>query len=321
LKALVTGGAGFIGSHLVDALTARGDEVVVLDDLSSGRAANIASAIDAGARLIPADVTDAGAVERICQSPAPDRVFHLAAQIDVRVSTADPAHDARVNVEGTVNVLESARRAGTRRLVLASSCAVYGEPSEDRLPLAEDAPLRPGNPYGQSKLAAEGYLALYRSLYGMETAALRFGNVFGPRQGAAGEGGVVSIFAEVLRAGGVPSIFGDGGQTRDFVYVGDIVAALIAASDRGATGEMNVATGSETSVSGLFELMTSIAGADDARPRMQPPRLGEVRRMSLDAARLHAACGWTPEVALRDGLERTWRSLDGEAAAVGEGGR
>ena len=198
MRALVSGGAGFIGSHLVDALVARGDEVTVVDDLSTGRGENIAEAMARGARLVSADVADAAAIARIFAEAQPELVFHLAAQVDVRISVGRPGFDARVNVEGTVNVLEAAREAGAGGFVLASSCAVYGEPATDDVPLSEAAPLRPGSPYGQAKLAAEGYAALYRDLHRMPTASLRFGNVYGPRQGAVGEAGVVSIFSRPM---------------------------------------------------------------------------------------------------------------------------
>ena len=308
MKALVSGGAGFIGSHLVDALVARGDEVTVIDNLSTGRGENIADAMGRGATLIPADVTDLAAVERICANFRPERVFHLAAQVDVRVSVNDPGLDVRVNVEGTVNLLEAARNAGASAFVLASSCAVYGEPRDGDVPLSEDARLRPGSPYGQAKLAAEGYVALYRELHGLQAASLRFGNVYGPRQGAVGEAGVVAIFCRELLQGGRPTVFGDGTQTRDFVYVGDVVAALLAASDRGATGEFNVGTGRETSVLELVEHLATIGGRSDFIPQPQPARAGEIERMALDASRLRSALGWHEQVPVEVGLRRTWES-------------
>ena len=328
MRILVTGGAGFIGSHLVDALVERGDEVVVIDNLSTGRGENIADAIARGATLIPADVTDLAAVERICSNAKPDRVFHLAAQVDVRVSVNDPGLDVRVNVEGTVNLLDAARNAGATGFVLASSCAVYGEPADGDVPLAEDAPLRPGSPYGQAKLAAEGYVALYRELHGLRAASLRFGNVYGPRQGAVGEAGVVAIFCRELLQGGRPTVFGDGTQTRDFVYVGDVVAALLAASDAGAEGEFNVGTGRETSVLELVGLLGTIGGRSDFLPIPEPPRAGEIDRMALDATRLREALGWREQVPVEVGLRRTWESnqrarhAPGRQAAAdgGEGG-
>lgn len=308
MKALVSGGAGFIGSHLVDALIARGDDVVVIDDLSTGRGENIAGAIERGARLVPSDVTDLAAVERVCRNFRPDRVFHLAAQVDVRVSVRDPGLDVRVNVEGTVNLLEAARKVGAGGFALASSCAVYGEPDSAQVPLDESSPLRPGSPYGQAKLAAEGYLALYRELHGLPTASLRFGNVYGPRQGAVGEAGVVAIFCRELIKGGTPVIFGSGSQTRDFVYVGDVVAALIASADRQATGEFNVGTGEETSVLELVETLAGFGGRADFIPETQPARRGEIDRMALDATRLRSTLGWSAETPLERGLRATWES-------------
>lgn len=308
VRSLVSGGAGFIGSHLVDALIARGDEVVVIDNLSSGRGENIAAAMAQGATLVPADVTDLAAVERVCSNAPPDHVFHLAAQVDVRVSVNDPGLDVRVNVEGTVNLLEAARRAGASGFVLASSCAVYGEPADGDVPLSERAPLRPGSPYGQAKLAAEGYVALYRGLHGLRAASLRFGNVYGPRQGAVGEAGVVAIFCRKLLQGGRPTVFGDGTQTRDFVYVADVVAALLAAADGGAEGEFNVGTGRETTVLELVELLAGIGGRSDFIPLPQPPRAGEIERMALDAALLRNSLGWSERVSVEAGLRRTWES-------------
>jgi UDP-glucose 4-epimerase len=308
VKALVSGGAGFIGSHLVDALIARGDQVTVIDDLSTGRGENIADAMAKGARLIPADVTDLAAVERVCRNFRPDRVFHLAAQVDVRVSVSDPGLDVRVNVEGTVNLLEAARKTGAGGFVLASSCAVYGEPEDDGVPLTESALLRPGSPYGQAKLAAEGYVALYRELHGLPAASMRFGNVYGPRQGAVGEAGVVAIFCRELIQGGSPKLFGDGTQTRDFVYVGDVVAALLAAADRSAVGEFNVGTGKETSVLDLIDQLATIGGRADFIPEQMPPRPGEIDRMVLDASRLRTALGWSDRVPIEIGLRQTWES-------------
>jgi len=319
VKALVSGGAGFIGSHLVDALIARGDTVTVIDNLSTGRGENIADAMARGARLIPADVTDLAAVERVCRNLRPDRVFHLAAQVDVRVSVTDPGMDVRVNVEGTVNLLEAARKAGVGGFVLASSCAVYGEPETGRVPLDEAAPLRPGSPYGQAKLTAEGYVALYRDLHGLAAASLRFGNVYGPRQGAVGEAGVVAIFCRELIQGGRPVVFGDGMQTRDFVYVGDVVGALLAASDRSAVGEFNVGTGHETSVLELVEELAAISGRADFIPEVQPARAGEIARMALNADRLRSALGWRESVPLAVGLRRTWDSNQGRRHDPGRG--
>ena len=225
MRALVTGGAGFIGSNLVDALVERGDEVTVLDDLSTGRRENLERRSGGGAELVETDIRDAQAViDALRRASKPEAVFHLAAQIDVRKSAADPAFDARVNVEGTINVLEAARRAEVGRVVNTSTGgAIYGEGRI--LPAPEDHPVAPEAPYGQSKFAAEGYCELFRRLHGVSTVSLRYGNVYGPRQDPLGEAGVIAIFCGKLLEGGRPTVFGDGLQTRDYVYVGDVVEA------------------------------------------------------------------------------------------------
>src|SRR5436305_3422408 len=250
MRALVTGGAGFIGSHLVDALVARGDSVTILDDLSSGREANLAGALEAGAELVRGDIRDGAALTALAAIARPEAIFHLAAQVDVRVSLSDPGFDARTNVEGTINVLEAARTAdpdGRARVVFASTGgAIYGE--TDVLPTPETVEPLPMAAYGQSKFCAERYLGLYARLYGMSTIALRFGNVYGPRQDPHGEAGVVAIFCGRLHAGTRPLIFGDGTQTRDYIYVEDLAAALVSAGDCDAGGVVNIGTETETSV-------------------------------------------------------------------------
>ena len=316
MRALVTGGAGFIGSHLVDALVGRGDQVTVLDDLSTGRAENLTGAIARGARLVTGDVVDAATVQRVCDEARPDLVFHLAAQVDVRISVAEPGRDVRINVEGSVNVLEAARRSGVSGVAVASSCAVYGEPATGDVPLAEGAPLRPSSPYGQAKLAAEGYAALFRELHGLRAASLRFGNVYGPRQGAVGEAGVVSIFCRELARGGRPTVFGSGTQTRDFVYVGDVVAALLAAADAGAVGELNVGTARETTVLELVQLLAAAGGRADFTPIMDAPRAGEIERMALDPTRIRSVLGWRERTTLEQGIGLTW-AWAAEALAPG----
>jgi len=272
---------------------------------SAAASAGVTDAIAHGALLVSGDVSDAAAVCRLCAEIRPDRVFHLAAQVDVRASVADPGRDVRVNVEGTVNLLEAARRCGAGGFALASSCAVYGEPENGDLPLAEAAPLRPLSPYGQAKLAAEGYASLYRDLHGLAAVSLRFGNVYGPRQGAVGEAGVVAIFCRELCAGGRPTVFGSGGQTRDFVYVGDVVAALIAAADRAAVGEINVGTGSETTVLELVERIAAAGERPGFLPVMEPQRAGEIERMALDASRARTLLDWDERMTLDDGLRLT----------------
>jgi UDP-glucose 4-epimerase len=309
MLALVTGGAGFIGSHLVDALLARGDDVVAIDNLSTGRRENLAAAIEAGAELIEADVTDSATVSGLVESRQPAAIYHLAAQIDVRVSVTDPVFDLGVNAGGTINLLEAARRAEVGRFVLASTGgAIYGEGSGRDLPLDESAECLPDAPYGQSKYAAEGYLSLYARLHGLSTVALRLGNVYGPRQDPLGEAGVVAIFCGALLEGRTPRVFGDGEQTRDYVYVGDIVAALLAAGDSDVVGTFNVGTGVETTV---LDLGRMIAAACDRPfdPEMAPPRPGEVQRIAIDSSRAAQELGWKAETTLADGLERTAASF------------
>ncbi|MGB7587885.1 MAG: NAD-dependent epimerase/dehydratase family protein, partial [Solirubrobacterales bacterium] len=229
MNCLVTGGAGFIGSNLVDALLARDDNVTIVDDLSTGRRENLEGALAAGATLHVQDIREGSALTELVAEAQPAVVFHLAAQIDVRKSVADPAFDASINVGGTANVLEAARTAGARRVVFTSTGgAIYGEGEGQDLPLGENAPIAPLSPYGQSKFAGEGYLALYERLYGLSSVALRLGNVYGPRQDPLGEAGVIAIFCGRLRAGERPTVFGDGKQTRDYIYVGDVVAAALA---------------------------------------------------------------------------------------------
>ena len=303
-KVLVTGGAGFIGSHVADAHLGRGDRVWIVDDLSSGRLENVPSE----AEFHRMDIADPEVGELI-RDVGFDLVNHHAAQIDVRRSVADPLLDARVNILGLVNILEAARQAGTRRVVFVSSGGVvYGEP--DTLPTPEHAPKSPLSPYGVSKLAGEHYLNCYREVHGMDYVALRYGNVYGPRQDPQGEAGVVAIFANRLLRGEPLGIHGDGEQTRDYIYVGDVSRANLVAAEMAlpATGGMdarafNVATGVGASVNELARTMEEIAGirtgrvAWDARP-------GELRHSALSIARI-ARRGWVPECGLRRGLSET----------------
>jgi UDP-glucose 4-epimerase len=310
MKALVTGGAGFIGSNLVDALLARGDEVTVVDDLSTGRRENLEGALAACATLAEADIRDRAEIERIAGEAKPEVVFHLAAQIDVRKSVADPAFDASINVGGTANVLEAARAGGARRVVFTSTGgAIYGEGDGQALPLSEDAPLAPEAPYGQSKFAGEGYLSLYERLYGLSTIPLRLGNVYGPRQDPLGEAGVIAIFCGRLSEEGRPTVFGDGKQTRDYIYVGDVVAAALAAAGSDVTGPVNIGTGIETDVLELVEALGELGNGGNFSPEFAPPRPGEVQRISIDPARAERELGWKPQMGLKEGLRVTLDSI------------
>lgn len=313
---IVTGGAGFIGSNLVDALVAGGAEVLVLDDLSSGSEANLTDALAAGARLDQIDVRDAGAVGAAFARHAPEVVFHLAAQIDVRVSMARPMHDASINVLGGVTVFEAARAAGVRRVVNTSTGgAIYGE--TDVVPTPETHPAQPLSAYGLSKRTAEEYGRWFRDQHGLDVLTLRYGNVYGPRQDPAGDAGVIAIFCDRVLRGEPPTVFGDGGQTRDYVAVGDIVAAnLAAAAVVDPPHEVyNVGTGREVSVLDLVAAVADAAGTDPAgfAPRMRPARPGEVRRSCLDVTRARADLGLPEPTSLARGLARTldWvRSVD-----------
>ncbi|MEX2447903.1 MAG: NAD-dependent epimerase/dehydratase family protein [Solirubrobacterales bacterium] len=342
MRALVTGGAGFIGSNLVDALLARGDEVTVVDDLSTGRRENLDGALAAGAQLVELDIREAAALAEAVAAARPEVVFHLAAQIDVRKSIADPAFDASINVGGTANLLEAARAAGSPRIVFSSTGgAIYGEGEGQALPLAEDAPIAPLSAYGQSKFAGEGYLALYERLYGMSAVSLRLGNVYGPRQDPLGEAGVIAIFCGRLRAGERPTVFGDGSQTRDYIYVGDVVAAMLAAAGSAASGPINVGTGIETDVLELARRLAELGGAGGAEtgevggaagaagaetgeaggamggaggagerraafePEFAPHRTGEVQRIAIDPGRAERELGWRAAVGLEEGLRLT----------------
>jgi UDP-glucose 4-epimerase len=304
VNCLVTGGAGFIGSTLVDALVARGDRVTVIDNLSTGKRSNLEQAINRGAELHVADVTNAPAVAEIFAAARPEQVFHLAGHIDVRVSVERPAHDATVNVLGTIAVLEGARAVGARRVVNTSTGGgLYGDAGV--LPTPEDHPIRPLAPYGQSKYAAEGYCDLFARLHGLSTVSLRYGNVYGPRQDIHGEAGVVAIFCGHLIDGTPPKVFGDGRQTRDWVEVSDVVAANLAAAGAAVTGAINIGHGHETSVLALIEALNEVS--DRGRlpePRFVPGRPGEVERSCLDVTRAKRELGWEAKVSLEDGLRR-----------------
>jgi UDP-glucose 4-epimerase len=296
LRAIVTGGAGFIGSHVVDALLARGDEVLILDNLSTGKRENVPD----GARLEIADVREPlGA-----RFEGAEACFHLAAQVDVRVSVERPADDAATNVLGTIQVLEAARAHGTQVVFASTGGAIYGECDG---PAPEEAERRPVAPYGVSKLAGEEYLAAYNRLYGTGHVALRYGNVYGPRQDPHGEAGVVAIFFRRLAAGETPRIFGDGSQTRDYVFAGDVARASLAAAGQDG-GVFNVGTGIETSVVELYELCRRVAGSE-LQAEHADARLGELQHSVLDVSLAERELGWRPNVALEDGLRLTWESI------------
>jgi UDP-glucose 4-epimerase len=302
-RAVVTGGAGFIGSHLVDNLVDAGHDVLVLDDLSSGRPANLACALSGDTRLETADVTDADEVRRLFTAVRPHVVYHLAAQIETTRAVAEPLHDAKANVVGTLAVLEAARACGARRFVLASSGgAVYGD--AEIIPTPENAALAPQSPYGAAKIAAEYYTALYGRLYGLSVIALRLANVYGPRQGGSGEGGVVARFCRARLDEQRALVFGDGRQTRDYVHVEDVAAAFAAAGAGDATGAVNVGTRMETSVLDLVRMLGLLAD-------FRPARAGEVGRSCLDASAAPRVLGWRPRIALETGLEETLAWMDG----------
>lgn len=307
MRAVVTGGAGFIGSTLVDRLLADGHEVVVLDDLSTGSEENLAdarSSADGRLRLEVVDLREDRSIELVAAAAA-DVVFHLAAQADVRASVDDPVNDAMVNVLGTLRVLEGARVAGTRKVVVASSGGtLYGDADPALLPLDESTAHRPESPYGASKLAAGTYLRVYESLYGIRWTELALANVYGPRQDADGEAGVVAIFAGRLLAGEACTVYGSGGQTRDFVFVDDVVEAFVAAADRGDGRLFNIGTGVETSVNGLYRSMAEVVDGPD-EPLRAPARTGELERSALDPSLAAEVLGWRPGVALDDGIRRT----------------
>jgi UDP-glucose 4-epimerase len=295
VRAVVTGGAGFVGSHVVEALLARGDAVHVLDNLSTGSREKVPE----GADVHVADIrTDAASVFERAQ---PDVCFHLAAQADVNTSVSRPDFDAEVNVLGTVRILEAARAAGAKVVFTSTGGAIYGECEG---PAPEDQERLPISPYGISKLAGEEYLAGWNRLHDTNHVALRLANVYGPRQESTLEGGVIAIFLDRMAADEPGRIFGDGEQTRDFVYVRDVVAAALAAVDHGG-GVLNVGTGVETSINELFAACRRVTGYE-REPDYAPARAGDILRSVLDGARARAELGWAPERTLDEGLRETW---------------
>ncbi len=297
LRVIVTGGAGFIGSHTVDKLVAGGAQVTVIDNLSTGKKENLNPQAD----FVEMDITSNG-LSSVFDRFRPEAVIHLAAQVSVAKSINDPVRDSMINVVGSVNLLENCRRTGVNKVVYAASAAVYGNPGETVL--QESIPAQPLSFYGVSKLAPEYYLKVFHHLYGLKYTVLRYANVYGPRQDASGEGGVVSIFAAKILAGQSPVIYGDGEQTRDFVYVGDVAKANIIALGRGDQQVLNIGTGMRTSVNQLFSVMAELAGKD-LSPMYAGAREGDIRHSCMDSSRARAVLGWEPQSLLKDGLSKT----------------
>jgi UDP-glucose 4-epimerase len=298
--AIVTGGAGFIGSHVVDSLLGDGFAVTVVDDLSTGRQQSVAAEAD----LETVDISKAAEVDRVFDRVKPDRVFHLAAQAVVTVSVKEPTRDCEVNVLGTLNVLEAARRHGAPLVFTSTGGALYGDDAP--LPTAETFYPQPLSPYGASKWAGESYVRTWTAAHGVPHAICRLGNVYGPRQSPHGEAGVVAIFSRMLWEGRPPTLYGHGEPTRDYVHVEDVVSALRSAS--GVAGIFNVATGRETSVREVFDHLQRAAGTS-LEPQLAPLREGELRRSLLDASRAAEALGWRASIAFEDGAASTYRAL------------
>lgn len=298
MKIIVTGGAGFIGSNIVDALIKEGHEVAVVDNLSTGREENV----NASAQFFNTDITDNEALENVFENFRPEVIFHAAAQIDVRKSVDDPAFDAETNVIGSVNLFKLAVNYGVRRIVYSSTGgALYGEPKA--LPAAEETPIEPLSPYGVAKYCVENYLNYFKRLYGLERVILRYANVYGPRQDPLGEAGVVAIFTGKILKGEKPVIYGDGTQTRDYVYVEDIVRAnLIALA--GKEGVYNIGTGIETSVNDLVNIFAKVLQAEIS-PQYTQARKGEVHRISLEGVRAKKELAFVPKVSIEEGLKKT----------------
>ncbi len=304
MNILITGGAGFIASHVADKFIESGHSVTILDNLTSGQEANIPAA----AKFIKGDITDQNLVDKLFDDGQFDVLNHHAAQMDVRKSVADPTFDAQVNILGTINLLNASARTGVKKVMFASTGgAIYGE--QDYFPADERHPTRPLSPYGISKLACEKYLFFYQQQYGIKTAITRYANVYGPRQNPHGEAGVVAIFSQRLVAGEPLTINGDGLQTRDYVYVGDVVEANYAALMHEGSVLFNVGTGIETDVVTLFEHLRNAAGSDYT-PKHGSPAPGEQRRSVITPAYAKELLGWEPKVTIKEGLSATYKSFD-----------
>lgn len=298
MNVLVTGGAGFIGSHLVEKLLAHGHRAVVVDNESSGNRKHVPP----DAVYYRLDICDEQLAALIKQEQ-PEIIVHLAAQSVVPVSVRDPALDAKVNIQGLIALLEAARRYDVRKVIFASSAAVYGEPTQ--LPITEEMAGKLLSPYAVSKFASEGYLAAYQHLYGLAYTVFRLANVYGPRQQAKADGGVVAIFTEQIRNGGTITIHGDGEQTRDFIYVGDVVEAMITAFDRADNSVLNLSTGIPTSINQLITELEQVAQIQINR-QYGPPRPGDIRHSCLSTDKLKRLLNWQPRFSLREGLLATW---------------
>jgi UDP-glucose 4-epimerase len=298
--AIVTGGAGFIGSHVADALLADDWRVVIVDDLSAGDV----SRVPTEATLEVVDITDRGALDAVVDGAQPAAIFHLAAQASVTRSVADPERDCEINVRGTLNVLDAATRHGAPVVFTSTGGALYGDRAS--LPTREDAPPAPISPYGASKWAAEAYVTTWREATGVAHAICRLANVYGPRQNPHGEAGVVAVFSHCLWRGASPTLYGFGKPTRDYVHVHDVAQALVAAV--GKAGVFNVSTGVETTVSSLFELLRTAAGAQ-VQGELAPLRAGELERSCIDPSRAREQLGWQPEIGVEEGLAMTYRAL------------
>lgn len=298
MRVLITGGAGFIGSHIVELLLEHGHDVAVIDNLSTGKEENVPK----GARLYPVDLTS-WRIQEVLAAERPEVIIHQAAQIDVRRSVENPAMDARVNIIGSINLLEHAREFGVQKVVYASSAAVYGNPLS--VPVAEDHPILATSPYGVSKYVVERYLYVYRELYGIDFTVLRYANVYGPRQDPLGEGGVVAIFTHRLAKGLPVTIFGDGEQTRDYVYVGDVARANLLALTQGGGEVVNISCAREVSVNQLLQIMQDVTGVQ-ATVHWAPKRPGEIDRSALANDRARRVLGWRPSVTLAEGIERVF---------------
>jgi UDP-glucose 4-epimerase len=300
MRVLVTGGAGFIGSHLTDAFLARGDTVTAVDDLSRGRAERL----DPQVTLHKLGIKDASSLSSVVTDSRPELICHLSAQIDVRTSVDDPAQDAQVNVVGTVNVLQAARATGARVLFASSGGAIYGRNAP--IPSREDILPLPESPYGIAKHCAEQYIGLYNRLHGTRHSIMRLANVYGPRQDPGGDAGVIPIFCAAALVNEEPTVYGDGTQTRDYVYVGDAVRAFLAAADADRPGTWNIGTGVEISVLDLIKIISGVAGRS-VSPRFGPPRTGELLRSAVAVGRVERDLGWTARVGLAEGIGAVYR--------------